>query len=44
MTTDAPFLHAQIEHHPGLLDSEFDRDLDDLAREFEEIRTLLDAW
>ena len=34
-------LHALIENYPDLLDTEFDQDLYDLQREFEELRELL---
>jgi hypothetical protein len=34
-------LHARIEDYPGLLDTEFDQDLYELEREFEELRQLL---
>ena len=34
-------LHALIENYPDLLDTEFDQDLDDLEREFAELRDLL---
>lgn len=34
-------LHALIENYPDLLDTEFDQDLDELEREFEELRQLL---
>ncbi|MBY0461253.1 MAG: hypothetical protein K2V38_28345 [Gemmataceae bacterium] len=50
MYTDAHFRHARLDHlhdriesYPGLLDPEFDvdPDLDDLAREFAELRSFL---
>ena len=48
MFTDTALIHAQLDHlhalienYPHLLDEEFDRDLDDLEREFAELRDLL---
>ncbi|MGL6075448.1 MAG: hypothetical protein ACRC8S_14935 [Fimbriiglobus sp.] len=34
-------LQALIENHPFLLDDEFDQDLFDLEREFEELRDVI---
>ena len=39
--TQLDHLHTLIENHPFLLDEEFDQDLFDLEREFEELRQLL---
>jgi hypothetical protein len=36
-------LHAIIENYPDLIDTEFDQDLYDLEREFEELRQQLNA-
>lgn len=41
ITAQLDRLHTMIENHPALLDEEFDQDLDDLNREFEELRDLL---
>jgi hypothetical protein len=41
ITAQIDRLHAMIENDPVLLDEEFDADLDDLHREFEELRNLL---